>query len=364
MSEQSPVERALDVVVYAPLGVALFARDALPGIAGMFVARGRSEIEHRRKNVAQQVTQAKTVGRFAVRFGAPEVKRRVEGGVASAKATAETTLGSLAAVRGTGSGSTPTTEPPAAPKPRAEAACGRERPRTEQSERIEARTHLPGCRRSRTGTAGVGPSDPRLRRAVGQSGRRSARGPQHDRPRDHPVLRECASEPADDPREDRAAPPVMEHARAARADDIGEIAQLAHLLLEELEPTRGGALWARRERRDGPYEDTYGALLARDDAFVVVGTVHDVVVGFGVVLLETLRDGGVLGVVTDLFVDPGARSVGVGEAMVERIIGFCTDHHCVGIDALVLPGHRAAKNFFEESGFTARALVMHHKPTP
>ena len=40
-----------------------------------------------------------------------------------------------------------------------------------------------------------------------------------------------------------------------------------------------------------------------------------------------------------------------------------TEHDCVGIDALVLPGHRAAKNFFEESGFTARALVMHHKPT-
>jgi len=156
----------------------------------------------------------------------------------------------------------------------------------------------------------------------------------------------------------------MEHARAARADDIGEIARLAHLLLDELEPTRGGAIWSRRERRNGPYDAAYGDLLGRDDTFVVVGTVHDVVVGFGVVLLETLRDGGVLGIVTDLFVHPEARSVGVGEAMVGRIVAFCTEHDCVGIDALVLPGHRAAKNFFEESGFTARALVMHHKPTP
>ena len=156
----------------------------------------------------------------------------------------------------------------------------------------------------------------------------------------------------------------MEHARAAHAGDIGEIALLAQLLLDELEPTRGGGIWARRERRDGPYESAYGALLERDDTFVVVGTVHDVVVGFGVVLLETLRDGGVLGVVSDLFVHPEARSVGVGEAMVDQIVAFCTEHHCVGIDALVLPGHRAAKNFFEESGFTARALVMHHKPVP
>ncbi len=86
VSESSPVERALEVVVYAPLGVALFARDALPGIAGMFVARGRSEIDQRRKHVAQQVTQAKTIGVFAVRFGGPEVKRRVEDGVATARA--------------------------------------------------------------------------------------------------------------------------------------------------------------------------------------------------------------------------------------------------------------------------------------
>lgn len=99
MSESSPVDRALDVVVYAPLGVALFARDALPGIAGMFIARGRSEIEQRRKHVEQQVTQAKTIGRFAVRFGAPEVKRRVGDGVATARATAESTLGSLAGTR-------------------------------------------------------------------------------------------------------------------------------------------------------------------------------------------------------------------------------------------------------------------------
>jgi ATP-binding cassette subfamily B protein len=48
--------------------------------------------------------------------------------------------------------------------------------------------------------------------------------------------------------------------------------------------------------------------------------VHDVVVGFGVVLLEALRDGGVLGVITDLFVHSEARGVGVGEAVVARLV--------------------------------------------
>jgi GNAT superfamily N-acetyltransferase len=64
-------------------------------------------------------------------------------------------------------------------------------------------------------------------------------------------------------------------------------------------------------------------------------------------------------VVTDLFVDEGARSVGVGEAIVELLVAFCAEAGCIGLDALALPGARAAKNFFEESGFTARALVMH-----
>ena len=41
-----------------------------------------------------------------------------------------------------------------------------------------------------------------------------------------------------------------------------------------------------------------------------------------------------------------------------------TREGCVGIDAFALPGHRAAKNFFEEQGFTARAIVMHHVLPP
>ena len=93
---------------------------------------------------------------------------------------------------------------------------------------------------------------------------------------------------------------------------------------------------------------------------MVVGTIDDVVVGFGVVTVEPLTDGGRLGVVSELFVDAEARAVGVGEAMLEPLVAFCTREGCVGVDAFALPGHRAAKNFFEESGFTARAIVMHH----
>ena len=151
----------------------------------------------------------------------------------------------------------------------------------------------------------------------------------------------------------------MEGCRPATRDDLLRIVELARLLRHELLPMKGGALWSNREALAEPLDDAYAALLGRDDALVVVGTVDETVVGFGVVTLERLRTGETLGVISDLFVEPDARAVGVGEAMADELAAFCVARGCMGIDALALPGHRAAKNFFEESGFTARAIVMH-----
>ncbi len=127
---------------------------------------------------------------------------------------------------------------------------------------------------------------------------------------------------------------------------------------------KGGALWLQREAWSEPLEDAYRALLARDDARLVVGTIDDVVLGFGAVVVEPLRSGALLGVITDLYVEDGAREVGIGEEMVDDLMRFCAARGCVGIDALALPGHRATKNFFEEHRFTARLLTMHHRRDP
>ncbi len=151
----------------------------------------------------------------------------------------------------------------------------------------------------------------------------------------------------------------MEGSRPAIAEDLPRIAELAELAREELVPMKGGALWSAREAIAEPFEDAYGALIDRDDALVVVGTVDEMIVGFGVVALERLRTGETLSVISDIFVEPGARAVGVGEAMADDLVAFCATRGCTGIDALALPGHRTTKNFFEGSGFTARALVMH-----
>ncbi|HEY5011663.1 MAG TPA: GNAT family N-acetyltransferase [Acidimicrobiia bacterium] len=153
----------------------------------------------------------------------------------------------------------------------------------------------------------------------------------------------------------------MEAARPATADDVARLAELARQGADELTPMRGGAIWSVREARPEPLEAAYLALLDRDDTHVVVGTIDEVAIGLGVGRLEQLRDGRCLGIVDELFVEPEARSIGVGEAIVDELLVFFGRHACIGVDALALPGNRATKNFFEQHGFVARAIVMHHR---
>jgi GNAT superfamily N-acetyltransferase len=117
---------------------------------------------------------------------------------------------------------------------------------------------------------------------------------------------------------------------------------------------RGGPLRLLRDL--APFD---AGLLDAPDAVVVVGTIDDVVVGFAHAVAEALPGGDELAVLGGLYVDPGAREVGVGEAMMELVLGWCGDRRAIGIDAVALPGDRATKNFFERFGLTARAIVVH-----
>jgi GNAT superfamily N-acetyltransferase len=153
----------------------------------------------------------------------------------------------------------------------------------------------------------------------------------------------------------------MEAARPATAADLPRVVELARALHAELVPMRGGSLWSVRETRVAPETEAWRAFLARDDTTVVVGTIDGVIVGYAGAEVETLADGRRLGIVGDLYVEPGARAVGVGEALAGLLVSWCEERRCAGIDAFALPGHRDAKNFFERAGFTARALLM-HKP--
>ena len=43
--EKPPIDRALDLFVYAPVGMALYVRDMFPSMMGIFVSRGKREVK-------------------------------------------------------------------------------------------------------------------------------------------------------------------------------------------------------------------------------------------------------------------------------------------------------------------------------
>lgn len=153
----------------------------------------------------------------------------------------------------------------------------------------------------------------------------------------------------------------MEAARQAGADDVPALVDLARRALAELAPTRGGAVFIAREGRAEPLAETLADDLEDPGALVLTGTIDGTPIGYAVGRTEMIRDGSRLGIISDLYVEEDARSVGVGEAMMDELLEWFRAEGCTGVDATALPGNRATKNFFEESGFTARLLVMHHR---
>jgi GNAT superfamily N-acetyltransferase len=153
----------------------------------------------------------------------------------------------------------------------------------------------------------------------------------------------------------------VEAARPAVPDDLPRLAELHRQAKAELLPQRGGEVFLAREASEVFTETGLEAALADPCQGVWVGTIDDFVVGYVTARVETLRDGRMLGVVDPVFVEPGARAVGVGEALMDNAVPWLRAQGCFGVDAHALPGMRETKNFFETFGFTARLLVVHHR---
>ena len=154
---------------------------------------------------------------------------------------------------------------------------------------------------------------------------------------------------------------IDESARPADSADIDVVAALVEQATVEIEPHRGGAVWARREARVRPAADGLHQALIDEAQLLVVGTIDDSVVGYAVTHREELHDETLLAVVDDIYVLPDARGVGVGEAMLDLCLEWATSGGCIGLDSLALPGDRQTKNFFESFGLVARAIIVHRR---
>lgn len=144
--------------------------------------------------------------------------------------------------------------------------------------------------------------------------------------------------------------------------DAARCGELCREALNSLEGARGGALFARRETGlvakallgPGGLE----RLMAEPGRRVLVGTVDDAVVGLALGRVDAAGEAA-LGIIDACYVEPAARGVGVGRALLDDLVSWFTASGCHGVDMTALPGDRGTKNFLEGSGFKARLLTLH-----
>jgi len=154
----------------------------------------------------------------------------------------------------------------------------------------------------------------------------------------------------------------VEGTRPARREDAERCGELCQAALDELQPARGGPLFVRRETgliakallRPGGLD----RLLADARRTTLVGTVDDSVVGLAMGRLDEVGETR-LGIIDGCYVEPRARGVGVGGALLRALVTWFGASGCRGVDINALPGDRGMKNLLEASGFKARLITMH-----
>jgi GNAT superfamily N-acetyltransferase len=137
-----------------------------------------------------------------------------------------------------------------------------------------------------------------------------------------------------------------------RRAEPGDIAQLVNLEAEArsaLVDQRGGARWLEEHPLIG---DGWLERLASDTVFVAA--IDDVLVGYAVVV----DDGPAISRVDQVFVLPGARELGFGDAMLAAGLAHARERGATVFEGEALPGDRDTKNLYERAGITARLITV------
>ena len=145
-------------------------------------------------------------------------------------------------------------------------------------------------------------------------------------------------------------------ARRAAVEDLVLLRNLARQSHADRLNERGGATLERLEPR--PTIDQHR--LTDDRVLIALGLYCDVAFGFAHAAVIDI-DGGPIVELYDLFVEPDARGVGIGEALLDCVIEWARTHQALAIDSIVLPGNREGKNFFERFGLVARAIHVYRE---
>jgi GNAT superfamily N-acetyltransferase len=154
----------------------------------------------------------------------------------------------------------------------------------------------------------------------------------------------------------------VEDVRPAGPDDLDRCAELLAGARRQARQFRGGDRLAVA----GPERATVDRWVAEGpNRSLLVGIFAGATVGLATGHLAETGPTGPrrLGRLDCCYVEPAARRVGVGEALVTQLLTWFAAQGCTDVDAPALPGDRDSKQLYETAGFKARLLVL-HRPLP
>ena len=140
--------------------------------------------------------------------------------------------------------------------------------------------------------------------------------------------------------------------RVAQSHDVMPLQQLERVARQVLTDQRGGQ---RRLDECPAWGDRWADAIDQADRGVVVGGVDGVVLAWLSVVGPDVHG---VAVVDSVFVDEGARDLGLGDELVDWALTWSRRRGATSIESWALPGDRATKNLFERNGLTARLITV------
>jgi GNAT superfamily N-acetyltransferase len=145
--------------------------------------------------------------------------------------------------------------------------------------------------------------------------------------------------------------------RPERAGDEAAVGRVRGEVLRSIAGLRGAEA---HPGRSGHVHDGEAAGHVHDGEvrLSLVGTIGPVVVGALRAVVDVDPDGVRTCTITFLGVEPAARGVGVGRALLTSAREWATTQGASALDSSALPGDRSTKNFFEAHWMVARLIIV------
>ena len=153
---------------------------------------------------------------------------------------------------------------------------------------------------------------------------------------------------------------MFESARFATQEDIDTFTFLHAMSRSLIAEHRGGDYWLVKEALQNSGESLFTEVQQSETSVCIMGLYDDYPVGFLIGEIYDLLDATAVDI-CEVFVEPDARAVGVGETMMDSLTDWARTQSATYLTSRALPGDRALKNFFERYRITARLIEVARK---